>query len=140
MYSGERNQVVRSSTIRFQLNQTNPMTHNVNTYDAATCAKSNPPCTSRIVNIVNASRLSLATCRTLYTTLIGISAEQAITAIIVKSHRSIRRNRRNATASSPTLSSNSGSLTYSSGGSHPKAESEIFGGGLSPTWYFTLGS
>lgn len=58
----------------------------------------------------------------------------------VNSQRISRRNRRNATASRPILSRSSGSFVCRRGGSQPHNESDMRGGGLSPSWYLTLGS
>ena len=58
----------------------------------------------------------------------------------VNSQRMRRRKRRKVTASRPILSSNSGSLVWNRGGSQPNMESDIRGGGLLPSWYFTFGS
>lgn len=61
-------------------------------------------------------------------------------AMPVNNHRMRRRKRRKTTASRPILSRSSGSFVCISGGSHPHRESDIRGGGLSPSWYLTLGS
>ncbi len=58
----------------------------------------------------------------------------------VNNQRMRRKKRRKVTASRPILSSNSGSFVFIRGGNQPKIESDIRGGGLSPSWYFTLGS
>jgi len=70
----------------------------------------------------------------------GIRTAQVKRDIHVNSHRMRRRKRRNVTASRPILSSNSGSFVRNRGGNQPNIESDIRGGGLSPSWYFTFGS
>ena len=65
--------------------------------------------------------------------LMGIRIEQARPAAPVKSHRKSLRKRRKATASRPILSRSSGSLVNTKGGSQPKSESDIRGGGLLPS-------
>lgn len=84
--------------------------------------------------------MTVSTFFMLYTALMGNRIPHVRRVIPEKSHRSIRPNRRNVTASRPILSTSSGSLVCIKGGNQPNKESDIRGGGLSPTWYLTLGS
>jgi len=63
----------------------------------------------------------------------GTRTAHVRTEMPAKSQRMRRRKRRKVTASRPILSSNSGSFVFMRGGNQPNKESDIRGGGLSPT-------